>query len=500
VVIKITIKFSKAIVILIVASLLPTAVAPAGDMVGNGGKIVICDEPQPTQLGEQPEAGIYSLDYVQMRDAVAFHQPASLNDSFDRIEELIVKIPDMHKSFKEYRRLIRNDSAFNGNRVWKLSSLKLVEVKDAMTLRELPGNCVHQQIGDEYGAFQIIIRRKAGDIVFYEAFKPLLDKIDRDPLQASLLYVHEWLWDYATDAYQSRQANVLLHSTEAAERRDDLQGLFRRIGITSKQTAEAQPSTAVVGGSVTVAGREGETSLAGMKFVKIPKGTFLMGSHSSEFGRLSDENQHRVTITYDFFIQTTEVTQEQWFKVMGDNPSKFNAEQDCPGDYKQMSGVGLCPNNPVERVSWHDVQLFVAKMYEKRDGFRYRLPTEAEWEYAARGGSTGPYSVAGNLADFAWFGDNSGNRTHAVAKLKPNAYGLYDVHGNVWEWTSDWYGSYPNSNVTDPVGANSSSYAVSRGGSWYAPARYCRSAFRDRWRPDGRSSGLGFRLVRMPSP
>lgn len=246
-------------------------------------------------------------------------------------------------------------------------------------------------------------------------------------------------------------------------------------------------------------GGGGGSTPIGMKFVKVPKGTFLMGSHSSESDRSSNEVQHRVTFAYDFFVQTTEVTQEQWFKVMGDNPSKFIAEQDCPGEYKQISGVGLCPNNPVEQVSWHDVGLFLTKMNEKRDGF-YRLPTEAEWEYAARGGSTGPYSVAGNIADFAWVSGNAGNRTHAVAKLKPNAYGLYDVHGNVWEWTSDWYGDYPNTNVTDPVGASSGYYRVARGGGWSGTAQNCRSADRTLCRPDIRHSNLGFRLLRMPSP
>lgn len=241
------------------------------------------------------------------------------------------------------------------------------------------------------------------------------------------------------------------------------------------------------------------SSPVGMTFVRIPKGTFLMGSDSSEAGR-DDEIQHRVTITYDFFMQTTEVTQEQWYNVMGDNPSKFIADQDCPGQYKQVNRVGMCPSNPVEQVSWHDAQLFIQKLNDKRDGYRYRLPTEAEWEYAARGGSSGPYSVAGNLADFAWYVDDSGNKTHAVGKLKPNGFGLYDVHGNVWEWTSDWYGPYSSSNATDPVGASSGSYRVMRGGSWWSDARYCRSADRGNVGPGIRGSIVGFRLVRTSSP
>jgi formylglycine-generating enzyme required for sulfatase activity len=237
----------------------------------------------------------------------------------------------------------------------------------------------------------------------------------------------------------------------------------------------------------------------GMKFVKVPKGTFLMGSPSSESGRNSDEVQHRVTITYDFFVQTTEVTQEQWFNVMGYNPSTWSAERHCPGEYKKVRGVSLCPNNPVEKISWHDVGLFLAKMNEKRDGFVYRLPTEAQWEYAARGGSTGPYSLTGNLADFAWFVENAGNGTRPVAKLKPNAYGLYDVAGNVADWTRDRYGDYPNSHVTDPGGSFCCSARVVRGGGWSSTAKLSRTAARFLEEPDSRHPFLGVRLQRMPS-
>jgi formylglycine-generating enzyme required for sulfatase activity len=174
----------------------------------------------------------------------------------------------------------------------------------------------------------------------------------------------------------------------------------------------------------------------------------------------------------------TEVTQAQWQAVMGNNPSYFKN----------------CPQCPVETVSWEDAQRFVDKLNAQNDGFKYRLPTEAEWEYAARSGTTGDY--AGNLDSMAWYSGNSGNKTHEVATKQPNAWGLYDMHGNVWEWCEDWYGDYPSGAVTNPTGAASGSYRVFRGGSWYFDAVNLRSAYRNRNSPSLRLSRLGFRVVR----
>ena len=157
-----------------------------------------------------------------------------------------------------------------------------------------------------------------------------------------------------------------------------------------------------------------------------------MGSPSGESNRDSDEKQHRVTLTREYYMQTTEVTQGQWRKVMGSNPSKFT---NC-GD-----------NCPVEKVSWEDCQQFIQKLNGMEGTRKYRLPTEAEWEYAARAGTTGAY--AGDLDAMAWYDDNSGGKTHAVGGKSPNAWGLYDMHGNVYEWCQDWKGNYPSGSVTD---------------------------------------------------
>ena len=221
----------------------------------------------------------------------------------------------------------------------------------------------------------------------------------------------------------------------------------------------------------------------GMEFVYVSPGSFMMGSPSGESNRDSDEKQHRVTLTRGYYMQTTEVTQGQWRKVMGSNPSRFT---NC-GD-----------NCPVEKVSWEDCQQFIRKLNGMgMEGTRkYRLPTEAEWEYAARAGTTGAY--AGDLNSMAWYYNNSGGKTHAVGDKEHNAWGLYDMHGNVWEWCQDWKGDYPSGSVTDPTGPSSGSNRVIRGGGWGNGAWNCRSADRDWYVPGFRDDNLGFRLAFSP--
>ena len=190
---------------------------------------------------------------------------------------------------------------------------------------------------------------------------------------------------------------------------------------------------------------------------------------------------HQVTLS-DYFIGETEVTQELWYAVMGSNPSYFTRSS----------------RNPVECVSWHDCQTFIQKL-NQLTGLRFRLPTEAEWEYSARGGNKSKgykYSGSNSIDDVAWYGDNSGDTTHEVAKCYPNELGLYDMSGNVLEWCSDWRGDYSSMAQTDPSGASSGSKRVYRGGSWYSySARNCCVAYRDWDAPEGRGNALGMRLV-----
>ncbi len=211
--------------------------------------------------------------------------------------------------------------------------------------------------------------------------------------------------------------------------------------------------------------KNGFTNSLGMKFVYIPPGTFMMGSPPSESGRYSDETRHKVTLTKGFYMQTTEVTQGQWKAVMGKNPSYFGSYGD---------------NCPVEDVSWYEAQEFIKKLNKRDRSHTYHLPTEAQWEYAARAVTTGRFAGTGNLYEMGWYYSNSsGNGTHKVGTKKPNQWGLYDMHGNVWEWCEDWKGSYPSGHVTDPSGPDRGSGRVFRGGGWYSYTRYCRSANRD---------------------
>ena len=244
-------------------------------------------------------------------------------------------------------------------------------------------------------------------------------------------------------------------------------------------------------------GMETITNSIGMKLVLIPKGTFMMGSPESEEIRRHDETQHQVTISKDYSLSVTEVTQGQYEKVMGTNPSWFQKSRVHGSDSSRY---------PVEQVSWEDAVEFCKKLsdlpQEKAAGRVYRLPTEAEWEYACRAGSKTAYSFgesSKSLGDYALYGENSNGQTHPVGEKKANAWGLYDMHGNVWEWCSDWDGDYPKGAVSDPVGPREGSFRVFRGGGWYYEAALCRSAYRLRIDPSSRSNSLGFRLALSPS-
>jgi formylglycine-generating enzyme required for sulfatase activity len=280
-----------------------------------------------------------------------------------------------------------------------------------------------------------------------------------------------------------------------------LRGEIRKLesSVTTKLKAEGQEANAGPGNSGGGASSSGSNAL-GMSFVGIQPGTFMMGSPSSEANRSDDETQHQVTISHRFEMQTTDVTQAQWVQVMGTNPSYFQSAQYCQSTFTQVNGVNVCPNNPVEQVSWDDVQQYVTKLNQNRnDGYAYRLPTEAEWEYAARAGTTTAYyfgNDASQINNNSWYSSNSGGQTHEVGKLHANAWGLYDMAGNVWQWVQDYYGDYDRSHVTDPVGPAGGPNRVVRGGGWYDVARYLRSAARYANPADFRCDALGFRLVR----
>ena len=214
-------------------------------------------------------------------------------------------------------------------------------------------------------------------------------------------------------------------------------------------------------------------SPGGIRFMLLPPGIFTMGEGS---------DTHQVKLTKPFYLGKYQVTQREWEKVMGSNPSHFKGD-----------------DLPVDSVSWEDCQEFIRKLNALEGTDKYRLPTEAEWEYACRAGSSNMYCFGDDenkLKEYAWFYGNSGSKTHPVGKLKPNAWELHDMHGNVWEWCEDWYGGYPKSETTNPMGPSTGSRRVVRGGSWLNSAEFCRSAYRGWGVPGYRFCSLGFRLLR----
>jgi serine/threonine protein kinase len=244
------------------------------------------------------------------------------------------------------------------------------------------------------------------------------------------------------------------------------------------------------------------TSVPSLVMLKIPSGTFLMGSPPTEADRSDDELQHQVTLSKSFLLGRTPVTLAQWRTVMGTNPSRFQGDSraDCP----------------VENVSWFDAIEFcnglsdadgLERCYDARPAFRYsvevtwkmeangyRLPTEAEWEYACRAGTTA--ARYGPLDEVAWYEGNSGGQPHSVGQKRPNALGLHDMLGNMCEWVWDWYGVYPSEAATDPTGPRSGAFRVNRGGSWFSGAWWMCAAYRLGFVPAFRSGLLGFRPCR----
>ncbi|MHB1045550.1 MAG: formylglycine-generating enzyme family protein [Thermoanaerobaculia bacterium] len=247
------------------------------------------------------------------------------------------------------------------------------------------------------------------------------------------------------------------------------------------------------GGQVITYTLPGEVPLV---LVRIPAGTFLMGSPTTERSRSSNETMHQVTVTADYYIGKYEVTQAQWQAVMGTNPSVFRpCGEDCP----------------VEMVSWDDIRGtngFIAKLNHLLGTTKFRLPTEAEWERAARGGTQTRFSFGDALdgddscganaeaAAYAWWCGNAGDTTHAVGTRESNPNGLYDMHGNVYEWVEDWFGSYPSTAQTNPTGPSTGDGRVLRGGGWLDVLRGARSAFRAYYAPGSRDGYVGFRLFR----
>ena len=320
----------------------------------------------------------------------------------------------------------------------------------------------------EYMAAAFRIHKEHGVELPVEFFFQYAEVLERVGLyDEAIEFATHYLTQTGREGVHYREALVLLDSAVAAERKSQDE---ERI-------------------------RNPQETIARMEFVRIPAGKFRMGSKFGAFlnkYEFSDERPRtQVQISREYRLGKYEVTQAEWTAVMGTNPSYFTA----------------CGRCPVERVSWGDVQEFIAKLNDRAGMSRYRLPTEAEWEYAARAGSRKD-TYAGDLPStlgrspvlepIAWYGANSGDRTHPVGLKKPNAWGLHDMLGNVGEWVRDLHDDYPGGSVTDPQ-VDTSLYGskVIRGGDWDDSPPRCRAAFRGQDSPGVRSSRIGFRLLRM---
>ena len=293
-------------------------------------------------------------------------------------------------------------------------------------------------------------------------------KIGQSPRVFNGLLVGNHKVEIKKDGYgtESKQVNILEGQTAT------LAGM-----LSTNTTVSTATGSTLSGNTITIPVKDGIS----IDMVRVEVGTFTMGATPEMEDPYNWEKPtHQVTLTNDYYIGKYEMTQALWQAVMGSNPSRFKGD-----------------NLPVEMVSWDECQEFISKL-NSITGKTFRLPTEAEWEYAARGGNKSrgyQYSGSNNISDVAWYDDNSGSKTHAVGSKQSNELGIYDMTGNVWEWCQDWYGSYSSSSQVNPIGANSGSNRVIRGGSWSGAAWGCRSSYRYGSSPGYRGSNFGLRLV-----
>ena len=297
-------------------------------------------------------------------------------------------------------------------------------------------------------------------------------KLGQSPRIFNSLLVGNHQVEVRKDGYTTDKKSVTISEGQTMS----ISGTLASNTASSSNGYASSSSVSSGGNEISIPVKNGIT----IDMVKVEAGTFMMGATSEMMNPEDDEKPvHQVTLTNDYYMGKYEVTQALWQAVMGSNPSYFKGD-----------------NLPVEQVSWNDCQEFISKL-NGLTGKKFRLPTEAEWEYAARGGKKSrsyQYSGSSNISDAAWYDGNSGSKTHPVGMKQANELGIYDMRGNVWEWCQDWYGSYVSSPQTNPIGVESGAARVGRGGSWCYDARDCRSSYRSFAIPDGGSSVLGFRL------
>ena len=301
-------------------------------------------------------------------------------------------------------------------------------------------------------------------------------KLGQSPRVFNGLLVGNHQVEVRKDGYATDRKTVAISEGQTAS----ITGTLASNAVASSNTSGySSSSSSMASGSnaISIPVKDGIS----IDMVKVEAGTFMMGATSEMKDPYSDEKPvHQVTLTNDYYMGKYEVTQALWQAVMGSNPSNFKGD-----------------NLPVETVNWNDCQEFISKL-NSLTGRKFRLPTEAEWEYAARGGKKSrgyQYSGSRKISDVAWYEGNSRSKTHPVGRKQANELGIYDMSGNVWEWCSDWYSSYSSSSQTNPTGSDSGSSRVLRGGCRNGLARTCRLSYRIDFTPGYRSYNLGLRLA-----
>lgn len=450
-------------------SLIPAMPAAAsGHEIGNGGGSWVCRETN----GSIRWSKVVDLFEGENEFGLAISQyPGSVREIVDQVQLRIFRANrDLYETIAEYLDKVNYLEPSPPSIIYTEDTLRTID-DSLYRLEPSPKRCQGGEI--KYG--QTVNYKRDGNILVQSEIFSSLSNTGK----ASLVF-HEAIYAYRRAMYGEK--------TSILTRR--IVGLI----FSTLSTGELKKALEELG--------EGEIPITGMSFSKIQPGSFMMGSPANEPDRyVGDETQYSMTIARPFEIMKTEVTQSQWFQIMGNNPSNFKDYENCPKTYvapEKNKGVALCPNHPVESVSWHEVQEFLVKLNQmRRDGYAYRLPTEAEWEYAARAGTSTAYSFGSDPSQlflYGWYSSTSANQTHEVSSLKPNNWGLFDMYGNVWEWVSDWYASdyekYGNG------GPSSGSNRVIRGGGWGSIARDLRSASRGSRTPSHRFHSLGFRLAR----
>lgn len=324
----------------------------------------------------------------------------------------------------------------------------------------------------------------ASGFIIREEVRRLLERREQDQMPVFPILVRPCVWKRVPwlARLQMRPANATALSAGSAHQIDEhltaiVEEIDAALGRVAKEKAEPKAAPLAPLGKTSAPTFRNSV---GMEFILIPAGEFRMGA---EDGPADEKPVHRVRISRPFYLAKYPTTQAQWEAVMGNNPSRFKGD----------------PNRPVENVSWDDAQEFLRRLSEK-EGKAYRLPTEAEWEYAARAGTTTAYCFGDDaklLREYGWYDENSGGTTRPVGQLDANAWRLHDMHGNVWEWVQDWYAEnyYQQSPVIDPQGPENGTYRVLRGGSWRDVAGVLRVSNRYRCDPGYRRVHSGFRCA-----